>query len=268
MKSLAFWLLGAFFLSTNVVLAEDVVNTTEGVSGYVDAKHRNPVLSVGIRHVMEPKHVKIMADAYVPDGEFADYPIRFEFYINRKLFSTQIRSKELPGPVGVDIGADIAIPPFNYTVIATVVHPNHNFSTVLNGAVFESSVAAKLDCALALSADDALTVYEASGVEIKKEGNNALSLSFTGKDSETGNQAFVQAALKLSGEQNTEAAGSLRFTKDQTPQTIQAAGTISYQAGELSALQVESDDGEITLECGEESPTPQPTPDVNLDKEE
>lgn len=247
------------FLLNGAAYAEETVNTTEGIGGYTDAKQRNPVLSVRTQNVFEPRHVKIMADAYVPDGEFSEYPMRFDFFVNRKLFSSQFRSKELPGAVGVDVGTDVAEPPFNYTVIATVLHPNKNFTTILNGAVFATNLRARLDCVLEIAGGaDESAEYEASQVEILQAGDNLISLSFTGKDSSGENSAQVQATLTISGVDNEKAAGSLTIDTSGTPQTVQAAGTVEYANSALSGLEVSSDDGNIALTCSSELQTPEP----------
>ena len=101
MKALSNWHILLFFLLSvlkgSLLLAE--TNTVEGVSGDIDKKHRGPSLSVNA--YAEGSGAKILADAYVPNTEFTSYLIRFDFYINRRLFSSQIRSKELSGAIGV-----------------------------------------------------------------------------------------------------------------------------------------------------------------------
>ena len=107
--------------------------TTEGVSGEADKGRRSPVLSASTS--VTTGNVKILVDAYVPSSQYQKFPIKFEFFVNRKLVLTQIRSSELPGPVGIDIGTKVASPPFNYSIVATLLHPNRQYTTVLNAAV-------------------------------------------------------------------------------------------------------------------------------------
>ena len=54
-------------------------NFAEGISGDIDAKRRGPVVSVSVEQSAGSKVSKLLADAYMPNSEFAKYPIRFDF---------------------------------------------------------------------------------------------------------------------------------------------------------------------------------------------
>ncbi len=112
---------------------ESLTLTTEGISGEADKGRRSPVLSASTS--VGTGNVKILVDAYVPSPQYQKFPIKFEIFVNRKLIVTQIRSTELPGPIGIDVGSNIATPPFNYSIVATLLHPNRQYTTVLNAAV-------------------------------------------------------------------------------------------------------------------------------------
>ena len=123
----------------------------EGIEGFVDYKHRGPVLTINAFYfaasTSEAKSAggafsRILADAYVPNGDYAEYPIKFEFYINRQLVSTQLRSPAQPGPIGLTLPAGQTAPPFTYSVIATLLYPNRSFSTAINGTLDESNTVA------------------------------------------------------------------------------------------------------------------------------
>ena len=120
----------------------------EGIEGFVDYKHRGPVLTINAFYfaasTSEAKSAggafsRILADAYVPNGDYAEYPIKFEFYINRQLVSTQLRSQAQPGPIGLTLPSGETAPPFSYSVIATLLYPNRSFSTAINGTLNESN---------------------------------------------------------------------------------------------------------------------------------
>ena len=141
-------------LSMLSVVAEAQTLSNEGIEGFVDAKHRGPVLTVGPSYFASGSNEArsaggayglLLVDASVPNTDYKEYPIRFEFYVNRQLVSTQLRSEALPGPIGLSIPTSMATVPFNYSVVATVLYPNRSFSTVINGAITtgELSISAK-----------------------------------------------------------------------------------------------------------------------------
>lgn len=112
------------------------ITTTEGISGDVDLHDRNPTLSFG-KDVFSDSS-RILVDAVVQNGELSKYPIRFDFFINGNLVLSQFRSQELNIPVGITL-TKVEYPlPYNYTIVATLVTPNRNFTTTAYGAVTEA----------------------------------------------------------------------------------------------------------------------------------
>lgn len=129
-------------------VAEAQNQSYEGIEGFVDYKHRGPVLTINAFYfdasTAEAKSAggafsRILADAYVPNGEYGEYPIKFEFYINRELVSTQIRSTAQPGAISLTLPAGVTAPPLSYSVVATLLYPNRSFSTVINGTLNEQN---------------------------------------------------------------------------------------------------------------------------------
>jgi hypothetical protein len=110
------------------------VQYQQGISGTHDDKWRAPIISVQTQKTSEG--VKLIIDASVSNEEFRQYPIRFDFFVNRQLRSSQIRSVELPGDVGYLVPPEVAVPPFNYSVTATLLHPNRQYTSLAQGAVF------------------------------------------------------------------------------------------------------------------------------------
>ena len=249
------FLLSALTLLCAAQAAADPVLSAEGISGDIDDKHRAPVLSVSISRPTGsgPRVYSILADAYVANDEFVQYPMRFDFYVNRTLFASQFRSKELPGPVGVDVGPSIAVPPFNYTVIATILHPNHTYTTIIQGAVFAAGPVSKLDCTLTVTKSgdepgEQTTIFTASDVEVSQQDSNAFALKFEGKNESSGGTALVEATIVNKG-QDQPAAGSVTITADGAPQTQTVTGEIEITDGALNSFSVGSEDESTDLSC-------------------
>jgi len=123
------------------------VQSYEGIEGFVDYKNRGPVLTINTEYfgasTSEAKSwggafSRILADAYIPNGDYQEYPIRFDFFINRELVSSQLRSPAQPGAIGLILPVKTTAPPFTYSVIATLLYPNRSFSTVINGTFTEN----------------------------------------------------------------------------------------------------------------------------------
>jgi hypothetical protein len=222
----------------------------EGIAGTVDKYHRGPVLSVGV--VRDPGLVKILADAYVQDEQYTDYPIQFQFFVNRHLFSTQIRSKALPGAVGVEIGPNVAVPPFNYTVVAKLLHPNREFTTVIEGAVFGTTLNSTLDCTLTApeSSDESADsdIFTEDSVTLVQTGNNSGSITLTNAGNADGSaQASASASFTLSSDNST--AGTVAVTRGGKTTTVSATGTATVSSGALSQISLMSADSAYALEC-------------------
>lgn len=228
--------------------------TSQGVAGDIDKGNRGPELSV--RTENRSGTIAILADAHVPDTSFEKYPIQFDFFINRKLFSSQYRSPTLPGAVGVDIGPDVATTPFNYTVVATVLHPNRGYTTVIEGAVFDSALATELNCTLTVETEtseeetDELTgsIYTAENVPTNQVGNNVFEIEFTAADESGENEISIDASVTInSGEEST---GSITTTDaEENTTTSTGTATVDTTDGALNSLTILSDDGLQTLTC-------------------
>lgn len=242
----------------------------EGVSGTRDKKRRNPVLTIQQVYRTDGG-VKVLADAYVPNSEFADYPMQFDFYIDRRLFSSQFRSVELPGAVGIDIGPDVAVPPFNFTVVAKVVHPNSVYTSVAQGAFLPGQApqtAATLACTLEeIESTDtgdsgepidstSSKVFTNSAVKFTTSASSStLTFSFTA-ESDSGESVTVTGSVTPS---DTAAAGSLNLTQVDSSRAAALNGETSTSAdGKLETIDLSNDDGSITLSCettGDTAPT-------------
>jgi hypothetical protein len=231
--------------STGLQNAEKLVS--EGVAGDADAKRRAPVLTVSVERTSGG--VKLLADAFQISPEFREYPIRFEFFVNRQLFATQYRSPGLDGPVGVDVGPDSGTPPFNFSVIATVVHPNRSFSSAVEGAVFAANLITTFEsCTLTQSvgADDA-TIYVGEKVVTTQSGNNQVALSFTGKSEDGEQEITIAGAFTVNGEKSEGTVTTTDEAADSTTTAVE--GTATSDATSLSELDLSSTDGTLTVKC-------------------
>ena len=231
--------------------ATGTVLTTEGVSGDVDKLNREPVLSV--RAAAGATSATIYADAYVIDGDFKKYPIQFDFYVNRSLFASQVRSTELPGPVGITVEYTKVPLPFNYTVVARVLHPNRTFTTVLNAAVERidptptpGGASTTFNCTLDETLDSDTVTYSASSVAITEAGT-ALSGTF---DMSEENGSGTLTITLATTEDASNLSGALKVDDGSgTPTTANVTGTYQKSGSTLSSFTANSADGAYKLQC-------------------
>jgi hypothetical protein len=235
--------------------------TTEGIQGSTDKKDRDPTLSV--TEVPIPAsadggaRVKLLAYAEVASHEFKEFPIRFEFFVNQRLISTQVRSSDLDGPVGVDVTPDIATQPFNYSVIATVLHPNRQFTTMLTGASFASDLVASLDCTatLAFGDDEIGSLFQVNGTQSAQRGNDTFALSFAALRDDEEAEATVDATITLARVPASSESGAIAATSklsaalDGESLSEDLTGAVTFAEGEIESIRLESEEGVSTLDC-------------------
>jgi hypothetical protein len=243
----------------------------EGVSGTVDKKRRSPIIFVDPK--AEGRTVKILIDLFVPNEEYREYPVKVEFYVNRQLFATQIRSKELPGPLGVVLGPDVAVKPFNYSIVATLLHPNRQFVSVAQGAIVEgpptpigtaAPTAApvgtprpgSLRCVLSTTVSVTDEESPESSVDSRYVANDVLpttgangevSLSFTATAEGAGEESQnVQVTLRPGA--GNAATGTISFD-DVGAEKSEVSGTMSRATdGAVTAIDVRNESGDA-LDC-------------------
>lgn len=222
----------------------------EGVAGDIDGRRRSPVLLVST-HVRGDISI-ILADANVPNDDMAKYPIQFDFYINRRLYSSQFRSPEQPGAVGVELGSDIAALPYNFAVVAKVIHPNRVFSTVFQGVVEQLPYNLSFtSCTLTQSdSEDSDTASTAQGVNSIQQGSTALTVTFSpvGEGESVPSRVAVGLNVVPTAEKAGSVSGSAVLTVAEEELSYEVSGTIDYNPNEPT-LSIESDDGEITVQC-------------------
>lgn len=223
--------------------------TTEGINGDADREHRAPLLSVGV--VRASKVTQILVDASVQNGEYSNYPVRFDFFVNRKLFTSQMRSKALPGPIGIEVPIESVPPPFNYTVVATLLHPNRQFTSMVEGAVFATNLSATLDCTLSVpaSASTESAVFVESSVGVTQSGADSLSLALSKAKDESGSETIdANGSFSVNPNENS-ISGNLALSRAGKNSSHSLSGTTTFSNGNLSAISLASSDGEMTLVC-------------------
>lgn len=236
----------------------------EGIEGFVDKDHRGPVLTISTQYydaaTSEAKQAggaftRILADAYIPNSDYEEYPIKFDFYINRQLRSTQLRSLSLPGAIGFDVPVSMAAPTFNYAVIATLIYPNRSFSTVIDGEVTDSNTPVNptptagglASCTMTLtSLSGTTTTYTAAEIEGGTVANNETTISFTAVGQSTGSTVPTSLALTIDG---SSASGELTTTVSGSEGTTEVAGTITVSGDAVESLSVQSDDQKTSVSC-------------------
>lgn len=229
---------------TSPLQAESII--AQGVAGDMDSHSRSPVLTVSTETATD--NVKILADAYVQSPEFAKYPLRFDFFINRKLFTSQIRSPELPGAVGVDIGPDIAVPPFNYAVVVEMIHPNRTFTSVVQGAVYENNLTKAYACTASLiTEDNQVLTFSDTSVEALQTAGNVFSMTFNGASS-TNDTLDLTSTITLATD-NKALYSELNLTYNGETTNLTGAGSAETDANRISAFELTSSDGTLTLRC-------------------
>ncbi|RMG41790.1 MAG: hypothetical protein D6719_07805 [Candidatus Dadabacteria bacterium] len=235
---------------TTSLEAQSVTNLTEGVSGDIDKYRRNPVVTVTTR--LNPKNVDLLIDAYVPNEDFTKYPIKFDVYINRMLRWSFIRSKELPGPVAATVGRDIATPPFNFAVVARLLHPNRTYTTVFTGSAFSKKLINSFDCTLTMQGvlESDSETYVVNNLKSTQLGNDTFSVAFENQKSVSGDTtATMTSQIKVASDGT--ASGSITVAQNGgSGQVLTVTGTATVSdSGELSSFNVATSDGNNTLAC-------------------
>jgi len=249
--------LSIIFSTPHKVIAQDqssnaAVIESEGISGDIDKKRRGPAVSVRTEYVPasngSAESMKILADAYIPSPDYQKYPIKFEWYINRTLFTTQWRSEGLPGPIGIDVPASVATIPFNYTLVATLLHPNREFTTVIEGAAFATNVGTTFSCSLAKpgTEPDVSLIYVDSKASVTQTGNNSLTLSFSSSTLDDGTEADAVTANASISVSDQTSSGELTVNSDSA---VAVSGTATSSNGSITAFSVQSEDQSLDLTC-------------------
>jgi hypothetical protein len=223
------------------------VLTSEGVSGDMDAKSRGPLLSVS--STIGTNKVTILADAQNPSKDFDKYPIQFDFFVNRQFFTSQYRSPTLPGPVGIDVPSSVAKPPFNYAVVAKLLHPNSIYTTVIEAAVFTQTLRGSLDCTLTTTpTGGAETIYTAQQVAATQSNNNVFTTVFEAQ-SENGEKSINVTATITVAARSADSIGSVVLVDGDDTTTVSGDASVEKTSSEITSFTFTSSDDSTTLSC-------------------
>jgi hypothetical protein len=250
--------------STHAQVSTDPVLTIEGISGDMDKKRRGPVLSVGVNRNQADSSsaagggvgsTTLLVDAFVPNKEYERYPIRFDFFVNRKLVSSQLRSVELPGPIGLLVTPEMGTIPFNYSVVATLLHPNREFTTILHGAVTSAAptppTTSLSSCNLEIvPAEGAeLTVYVADTVTVTPGEDGNFSISFQTSKLDDGSQSDPVSATADFTVSNGEVTGTITTSVNGNEETVDISGSAVVENDSLQSIEVKPETGATALSC-------------------
>ena len=236
------------------VATNQTTNTVIGVADRDDKQSRSPVVTVSA--IPGATNTRLLVDAYQRNDAYARYPMQFDFYINRKLFSSQYRSNRLPGPVGVDIGPDVATLPFNYAVVVKVLTPHGDpYTTVVESAVFANFLNGQLDCTVSFISTETADFVK-NAVEVRQIGNESLQLSFEDASaiasSNTVSATFSATIDTSSSPTNPTMTGTLTTTINgmaSSMRTETVTGTATLGTDSITAISVSSEDSSLTLKC-------------------
>lgn len=251
----------------------------EGVVGTIDKKRRSPVFSVEPK--VSPEKVEIILNTTIPADEYEPYPVRFELFVNDKFVTSKYQPAELRGPLSFEITPELATAPFKYVISATLLHPNRQFVTVAQGAIYEQDFFTTLGCTVVkttttAAGEEQQTEYSNSEVKITQPGNSKLELEFAGSyTNDAGDEKTEQIKASLdyqkqaSTDNRSTGATDLADTAGQATGTVtigelpatsvEGTATINTTTKKLSAISVASPSGKLTLECGD-TITTQSTP--------
>lgn len=233
---------------TTTLKAEFKTFSAEGIAGDIDKKRRSPV--VGARNINESGGVKIVVDAYIPNEDYQKYPIQLDFYIDRRLFSSQIRSPEISGPLGIDVGPDIASLPFNYVIVARTLHPNREFTTVLSAPTLEFGVTESFNCSLVQAKANANPTLEVTANSVTPEQSDAQHVSIILKTNDASGKKNVSLVATLNVNNSTSSAsGTLSLNVDGESQVIQVSGDANIEGDVLKSFELESSDKSTIFNC-------------------
>lgn len=251
---------------TLLVQAAHSQEIAEGVVGTIDKKRRSPVFSV------EPKvsaeKVEIILNTTIPADEYEPYPVRFELFVNDKFVTSKYQPAELRGPLTFEITPELALAPFKYVITATLLHPNRQFVTVAQGAIYEQNFFTTLACTVVKTTttaegEEKQTEYSNNEVKITQPGNSKLELEFEGTyTNDAGDEKTEQVKASLDYTKPvssaTEAAsdGAIIGTVtigDLPATSVEGTATIDSTTKKLATISAGSPSGKVTLECGEVS---------------
>ncbi len=221
-----------------------------------------------------------MVDGKVPNEEYQKYPIQYDFFVNNRLFSSQVTSLQLPGPIGIDVGADVAPLPFNYTIKATVLHPNRSFTTMAFGAVDESMIVeatptpkptsvatpspggssnSTLKCTVSYDKTNTgnLIDYTNDKVTISESGS-LISASFSATSSDGASSVDVSVAVTAggsAGEESRPLSGTVQVTSDGSAENVAIGaddGEIAHDGDVITDFTAgDADAQKLDIICGD-----------------
>jgi hypothetical protein len=249
------------------------VLSAEGIGIHVDRDRRAPVIT--LTTPKRDKGYSLLIDAYLPNKEYAKFPIQFQIFVNGQMVATQVRSPELPRAIGFDVTPDIAEAPFNYTIVATVLYPNRSFTSVAQGAVLPQieitptplanatpnsnptdNTTLTMDCTYIRETEDSTKDFELDSIEttISSNGNSYSSQVTPPNNDKSITLLELNFTSTPSTEDNlneAEAEGTLAITtQDGSTETFNLNGTLAIDdENKIEDIELSTDELDITVTC-------------------
>jgi hypothetical protein len=235
----------ASILSTELasnLQAQELISS-EGIVGDVDEGRRAPIISFSTKVAEDKSSATILVDTQVINEEYKKFPIVVDFFVNGRLFSRQYRSPELPAPLGIDVPKELAEIPFNYSVVATLLHTNRQYVSVIQGAINSDQTSSSLTCEVDRLSDS---------LNVSGDISNILSTENEIKSS-FGTTPLVELDLQIepnASSTTVTVSGDITIADSSGTETSYEVSGDATAAGSLvSDINLSSDDGEVTLTC-------------------
>lgn len=234
--------------ATSTVSSEQTLST-EGVVGDVDKGRRAPTLTFSTKVAPDGSSATILADTQVINEDYKKYPISVDFYVNGRLFSKQFRSLELPAPLGVVVPKELAAIPFNYSIVATLIHPNRQYVTVAQGAVTLNDSKSALQCILTLPESENGVASSLAGT-VPNSLNSDNTLNFTLTEGNSSAQiSLVIAPSAASAIRDATGSALVKQSDPSSDATYSLKGTATASGPTVSEIKTTATEENVSLNC-------------------
>lgn len=220
----------------------------EGIVGDVDKGRRAPVITFSTSVAADGSSATILVDTQIINEEYRRFPIAVDFYVNGKLFSKQYRSLELPNPLGINVPNELAPIPFNYAIVATLLHTNRQFVSIVQGSISAPGSGGSLNCtATEQVGGDAVGVDVSGAVDTQIGSDNKFVFTLTDAD----RSAEVSLTVEPSSSTTARPATGTVTVKQGSngAVTYDVSGTVTAAGTTVSAVDASEAGGKLSLSC-------------------
>lgn len=238
-------------------------NTSTGITTTsatnLDRDGRTPILSVtsGTNTQLFGNPVELRISATVENDTYENHPIRVEIYVAGKHFESFLTTSRRPIPIAAFIGDDVfdrsGGRPMDITILASTVHVNRTFTSMVEITVYNQNFSGTFDCTyVATNEADTSTTYVANGVNIVQRSESQIELSESFNAVDGSQQVTVTTVLSLNSSDST-ISGTVQVTENGTSSVVGLTGTFDREEENDNSLESfsisQADGGGITLSC-------------------